>query len=728
MPNNTRASVKDDMTDRNYTNEPSGSETPDVDYFYGTTAPKVGKLTKVSSSVSTTEYTSFDILGRVTASKQTTDGGDTNGYSTGYTYKLSGALDEQTYPSGRVVKNELDASGDLSLVTSKENSSAIYKTYANDFTYTAVGAVSSLKLGNGRFESTAFNSRLQPTQIALGSSVGNAGLLKIDYTYNSSGNNDNNGNLLSQTITVPGLSHPFVQTYTYDELNRLKSATETNNSTQTWKQTFTFDRYGNRRFDEANTTMPTSFSNQALTNPTISTSNNRLTSTGWTYDSAGNTIGDPDGRSFIYDAENKQVEVKNSSNSSIGTYFFDGDGKRVRKYVPATGETTVFVYDAAGKQIAEYSTVVASANDAKVAYLTADHLGSPRVNTDVTGAVTSRHDYHPFGEEIYTSQRTTALAYAADTVRKQFTGYERDGETDLDFAQARIYRNKIGRFLSPDYFINDTNLGSPQSWNLYAYVRNNPLVYTDPSGCEIIIEFKSVIYRLDNVTNSGYRMVTLNGPNQGQVVTSGNQVLDLIDSLGTTGGIASQIRDLVVDSGTHYFNIGENSDMLPVGNTRIENPMNLSNSAADITINTSTDDLTTASAISLGTQIGNANYLLSNADSPGAIYDVTYSDGYPQIIDDKGNVVESSGYHWGTRSQFSPYGRNEAQNVANLRERYGLQNDPSLPLPTYVNEGWRTINPNNRVGLPLSNTPSEIPIGDPPPVRPKNATEIKRPN
>ena len=116
----------------------------------------------------------------MTGHKQTTDG---NEYTTGYTYKLSGALDEQTYPSGRVVKNELDVSGDLASVTSKENPSAIYKTYANDFTYTAAGAVSSLKLGNGRFESTQFNNRLQPTQIALGSSVGNAGLLKIDYTY-----------------------------------------------------------------------------------------------------------------------------------------------------------------------------------------------------------------------------------------------------------------------------------------------------------------------------------------------------------------------------------------------------------------------------------------------------------------------------------------------------------------------------------------------------------------
>ena len=247
---------------------------------------------------------------------------------------------------------------------------------------------------------------------------------------------------------------------------------------------FTFDRYGNRRFDEANTTMPTSFSNQALTNPTISTSNNRLTSTGWAYDSAGNTTGDPDGRSFFYDAENKQIEVKNSSNASIGTYFFDGDGKRVKKVVPSTGETTIFVYDAAGKQIAEYSTVVASANDAKVAYLTADHLGSPRINTDVNGQVTARHDYHPFGEEIDgTGGRTTGLNYGSDTVRKQFTGYERDGETELDFAQARMYENRLGRFTTFDP--GPFTPADPQNWNRYAFTLNNPLKFVDPSGKEI---------------------------------------------------------------------------------------------------------------------------------------------------------------------------------------------------------------------------------------------------
>ncbi len=140
------------------------------------------------------------------------------------------------------------------------------------------------------------------------------------------------------------------------------------------------------------------------------------------------------------------------------------------------------MYDAGGKQLAEYSTIVATGTAAKVNYLTNDHLGSPRINTDATGTVTARHDYHPFGEEIATSQRTPGLGYQSDTVRKQFTGYERDGETDLDFAQARYYASSKGRFFSPDDFINDTDPLRPQSWNLYAYVQNCPLKLVDPTG------------------------------------------------------------------------------------------------------------------------------------------------------------------------------------------------------------------------------------------------------
>jgi uncharacterized protein RhaS with RHS repeats len=52
----------------------------------------------------------------------------------------------------------------------------------------------------------------------------------------------------------------------------------------------------------------------------------------------------------------------------------------------------------------------------------------------------------------------------------------------LDFAQARYYGGNYGRFISPDNFLNATRPKNPATWNLYAYVLNNPLRYIDPSG------------------------------------------------------------------------------------------------------------------------------------------------------------------------------------------------------------------------------------------------------
>ena len=50
--------------------------------------------------------------------------------------------------------------------------------------------------------------------------------------------------------------------------------------------------------------------------------------------------------------------------------------------------------------VAEYSTIVASPTEAKISYLTNDHLGSPRILTDQNGQVISRRDFLPYGEEI----------------------------------------------------------------------------------------------------------------------------------------------------------------------------------------------------------------------------------------------------------------------------------------------------------------------------------------
>jgi RHS repeat-associated protein len=110
----------------------------------------------------------------------------------------------------------------------------------------------------------------------------------------------------------------------------------------------------------------------------------------------------------------------------------------------------------------------------------------------------------PFGEELYSGigTRNTSQKYSAngDDTRKKFATYQRDAETNLDFAQSRYYSPMQGRFTSPDEFKggpdelfdfestasnNPTfyaDLGNPQSLNKYQYAYGNPCKYRDPSG------------------------------------------------------------------------------------------------------------------------------------------------------------------------------------------------------------------------------------------------------
>ena len=64
----------------------------------------------------------------------------------------------------------------------------------------------------------------------------------------------------------------------------------------------------------------------------------------------------------------------------------------------------------------------------------------------------------------------------------QFTGKERDAETGLDYFGARYMSAAQGRFTSPDKPFADQHPEDPQSWNLYGYVRNNPLAHVDTDG------------------------------------------------------------------------------------------------------------------------------------------------------------------------------------------------------------------------------------------------------
>ena len=202
--------------------------------------------------------------------------------------------------------------------------------------------------------------------------------------------------------------------------------------------------------------------------------------------------------SFGYDAENRMVTATVSGVPS--SYAYDGDGRRVQATV-GSSTPQVFIYSASGELMAETASTGAGQR-----YLTVDGLGSTRMVTDAAGNVTSRHDYEPFGEELISTTnpavRTTANGYAGPEigVRQAFTGKERDAETGLDFFESRYYSSAQGRFTSPDEFkggfldafsgqaafqpgpLPYADLNDPQTLNKYAYVRNNPLRYTDPNG------------------------------------------------------------------------------------------------------------------------------------------------------------------------------------------------------------------------------------------------------
>src|SRR5690606_801074 len=80
-----------------------------------------------------------------------------------------------------------------------------------------------------------------------------------------------------------------------------------------------------------------------------------------------------------------------------------------------------------------------------------------------------------------------------DHIRQRFTGYEKDNESGLDFAQARMYQNKHGRFTVPDPLMASANPANPQTFNRYIYTGNNPVNYTDPSGLEWCMNSSSVV-------------------------------------------------------------------------------------------------------------------------------------------------------------------------------------------------------------------------------------------
>ncbi len=108
-----------------------------------------------------------------------------------------------------------------------------------------------------------------------------------------------------------------------------------------------------------------------------------------------------------------------------------------------------------------------------VSFLLSDHLGSTAVTANSSGVRTGELWYKPWGEYRGTAYGTTPTSY-------RFTGQREDATIGLYFYNSRYYDATLGRFIQADTIVPEP--GNPQALNRYAYVLNNPLRYTDPTG------------------------------------------------------------------------------------------------------------------------------------------------------------------------------------------------------------------------------------------------------
>ena len=148
-----------------------------------------------------------------------------------------------------------------------------------------------------------------------------------------------------------------------------------------------------------------------------------------------------------------------------------------RHYIRA-GSATIAIHT-------EYSTGTGTSDH----YLHHDHLGSVVAMTNAAGALFERFSYDPWGKRRNVGSSTAWSALSPGSYlsplslsiqTRGFTNHEHLDKLGLIHMNGRVYDPELGRFISADPVIQFPE--STQGLDRYAYVNNNPLSYTDPSG------------------------------------------------------------------------------------------------------------------------------------------------------------------------------------------------------------------------------------------------------
>ena len=294
------------------------------------------------------------------------------------------------------------------------------------------------------------------------------------------------------------------QSYGYDDVGRLTSATYVlpDQTTRTWA--WTYDTAGNRLSETYNGQITTYA--YAI--------GDRLTST---TGPAGTT-------SYTYDAMGRRITMSGTPVGGMWTYAYDGFG-RLREVVKPDGVHVTYAYDSWGDRVsktvgyvttryyrgpfffyevssggtliattafaADGSTPIWRLEGGQLFLYHVDHLGTPILLTDLAGNVVWSARYQPFG----TAEILTGIAGQP----WRFPGQYFDAETGLHYNRQRYYDSAAGRYLVPD------PIGQAGSIHVYAYAESCPTSDSDPSGLDACAEAKKAQRAAEsvNIANGG---------------------------------------------------------------------------------------------------------------------------------------------------------------------------------------------------------------------------------